>query len=98
MLNKSIIDKSILDKCIQNGCEKRVLLLFQTRMELLPLQQTKSFLEILKMERHPEWKDSAQNNLNQWLVWLKVLVEELPDHEQIENWKSSIALIENEKC
>lgn len=90
-----MLNKSIIDKCVQRGCERRFIETFQTRMELLPVKQTQAFLDVLGMSGHDDWKQSTGNHLKQWLVWLKILVEELPDHKEVDNWKTAIIMIEN---
>ena len=73
----------IHDECVKRGCDVRFLEMFDTRIWMYPIQQTKVFLE-----RH----DNVR--LSQWKVYLDVILEKRPHHEKADEWKKSIMMID----
>ena len=90
-LNEKQIKREIklcFPQAIENGCKVQFLRSFEKRMLCYPLQQTKFFIEepkFLKKAHNDIIRKRRVLSLNQWEIWLKILIEQrsdLPNNEQ----------------
>lgn len=78
---------NVYNECEKRGCPSRFAKAFNTRAELFPEKQTRTFLE---------QNNFSSEYLKWWKVYIEVLIENLPNHEKINEWKQCIKLIEKE--
>lgn len=81
----------IYDECIKHGCDLRFLQTFDTRMSLYPLEQTHAFLDAKERTLS---KPDTEKRLEQWKIFLRVMIEKRPDDAKTADRKESLELLE----
>lgn len=90
---KELHDFYCYDECIKQGCTESFLDAFRKRMFISPVAQTKSFIDLLSNPTECLNPDGTKKHLEQWKIFLNVLVEKHSDHEKHSEWVKSLALI-----
>lgn len=78
----------VYSECEKRGCDHSFLVSFNTRAEMFPVQQTRSFLSMT---------DYPADKIRQWKIYLEVLIEKRPESEMQKDWKKSLEILKNER-
>lgn len=80
----------VYTECEKRGCKRSFLEAFNTRIELYPMKQTLTFLDLLKQDKEVDEK------VRQWRIYLQVLIELRPNHEKHDEWEKALENLEND--
>lgn len=69
-------------ECEKRGCPRHFAETFNTRVETSPFEQTKAFITLGQKEK-----------INNWRIYLEVMLDLRPEHPKHNEWKKAIALI-----
>lgn len=80
----------IYNECIKQGCDMHFLRSFDSRMWMNPLEQTKAFLEMKRMNINGS---NAEAHLAQWKIYLRVMIEKRPNDEKTEDREKALEML-----
>ena len=84
----------IYDECENNGCDLDFIKTFSTRMWFHPIAQTKCFVVHKAMGKLDQFRKRTPNSLEQWKIYLSVLIKLRPFHDKAAEWKESLEIID----
>ncbi len=84
----------IYAECEKKGCNRHFLSSFDTRIWLYPIEQAEGFLTLKRSSRMDQKSVSGQ--IQQFKIYLEVLIEKRPNHEKRREWERALAILKTE--
>lgn len=84
----------IYDECENRGCDLNFIKAFSTRMWFYPIQQTKCFILSKEKGTLDQFRKRVPNSLEQWKIYLSILLKLRPLHDKVGEWKESLSIID----